>query len=612
MPHEENVTYAVRGRVFDVRGHELALALSLNGANRTLNLSVNTTPGAIGTFETNVTLSRQVNRITVAATDPNRRWSPEYGGDNRTVGRDVLRLDGDGLPDFYELNVTGTDPLGPDSNASRTSFNESGNNVTDGAEDFDNDGETAAQAYWFDLDPLDNDTDGDRLRDGFELQFSGIDPLSPDTDNDTVRDSAEDLDNDSLSNRREQTAGTNPVENDTDSDTLGDAEELANGTDPLSPDTDSDGLTDPNEYELGTDPTVADTDGDGVLDGDETFSTTTENESVGASVNVTADGTTAATVTIQNETDDRIQTGTVANASASEVLDVDADAEFEEANLSIDYDEQAVGDESDLAVYTYDPELQTYVKLPSEVDAENDSVTGTTPHFSTFVAMNQTAWQNYMQSRAKPLPKYALNESFSDLSGWNCTGRVRRVVAEQSSDRNSSALNRLVTKLWHANSGLEPNVTPPPTARSAHRPLDQTQRRLNHRKQRRLTTPALLQPTPNPNPTRRRTSGPRNSLNPSRFRRTRSKSRSRCRLWRSPKSRTRAWKSWCRSGPRPGPSLSCRVKTASAPPTTSTLTRRSRTPADNTCPYGFVRKTSPVRVRHLRTSNSNATATATA
>ncbi|MFC7079153.1 hypothetical protein [Halorussus caseinilyticus] len=265
MPHEENVTYAVRGRVFDVRGHELALALSLNGANRTLNLSVNTTPGAIGTFETNVTLSRQVNRITVAATDPNRRWSPEYGGDNRTVGRDVLRLDGDGLPDFYELNVTGTDPLGPDSNASRTSFNESGNNVTDGAEDFDNDGETAAQAYWFDLDPLDNDTDGDRLRDGFELQFSGIDPLSPDTDNDTVRDSAEDLDNDSLSNRREQTAGTNPVENDTDSDTLGDAEELANGTDPLSPDTDSDGLTDPNEYELGTDPTVADTDGDGVL-----------------------------------------------------------------------------------------------------------------------------------------------------------------------------------------------------------------------------------------------------------------------------------------------------------------------------------------------------------
>ncbi|MFC7079266.1 proline-rich domain-containing protein [Halorussus caseinilyticus] len=140
MPHEENVTYAVRGRVFDVRGHELALSLSLNGANRTLDLAVNTTPGAVGTFETNVTLSRQVNRITVSATDPNRRWSPDYGGENATVGRDVLRLDGDGLPDFYELNVTGTDPLGPDSNASRTSFNESGNNITDGAEDFDNDG----------------------------------------------------------------------------------------------------------------------------------------------------------------------------------------------------------------------------------------------------------------------------------------------------------------------------------------------------------------------------------------------------------------------------------------------------------------------------------------
>ncbi|MFC7079226.1 hypothetical protein [Halorussus caseinilyticus] len=438
MPHEENVTYAVRGRVFDVRGHELALSLSLNGANRTLNLSVNTTPGAIGTFETNVTLSRQVNRITVAATDPNRRWSPEYGGENATVGRDVLRLDGDGLPDFYELNVTGTDPLGPDSNASRTSFNESGNNVTDGAEDFDSDGETVYEAYRFGLDPLDNDTDGDDLRDGFELQFRGIDPLTNDTDNDTVRDPAEDLDNDSLSNRREQAANTNPVENDTDGDTLNDSAELANGTDPLEPDTDSDGLRDPDEYAVGTDPTVADTDGDGVLDGNETFATETTNESVGAAVNISGEGNVADTVTIQNETNDRIQTGTVANASASEVLDVDADAEFEQANLSIDYDEQAVGDESDLAVYTYDPELQTYVKLPSEVDAENDSVTGTTPHFSTFVAMNQTAWQNYMQKRAKPKPKYALNESFSDLSGWNCTGSCstgagRAVIGQNSS-----------------------------------------------------------------------------------------------------------------------------------------------------------------------------------
>jgi hypothetical protein len=200
MPHDENVTYTVRGRVFDVRGHELDLVLSLNGANRTVPLSVNATPAAVGTFETNVTLTQQVNRISVSATDPNRRWSPEYDDENATTGHDLLRVDGDGLPDYYELNVTGTDPLVPDSNATHTTSNESANSIIDGVEDFDDDGETAYDAYRFGLDPLDNDTDGDSLLDGFELQFRGMDPRTADTDNDTVADSDEDLDNDTLTN----------------------------------------------------------------------------------------------------------------------------------------------------------------------------------------------------------------------------------------------------------------------------------------------------------------------------------------------------------------------------------------------------------------------------
>ena len=422
LPHEGNVTYAVRGRVFDVRGHELDLVLSLNGVNRTIPLAVNTTPGTVGTFEVNVTLTQQVNRIEVTATDPNRRWSPEYESENATTGRDLLRLDADGLPDYYELNVTGTDPLAPDSNSTYTASDESDNAITDGAEDFDSDGETAYDAYRFGTDPLDNDTDGDRLLDGFELQFQGMDPLTAYTDNDRVADSAEDLDSDTLSNLREQNASTSPVRPDTDRDTLNDSEEVANGTDPLALDTDDDGLTDPDEYEVGTDPTVADTDGDGVLDGNETFSTTATNETVGAAVNISGEGNVADTVTISNETNEQIQTDTVSNASASEVLHVQADAKFEQANLSIDYDEKQVENESALAVYTYDPKLQTYRKLPSSVDAENNSVTGTTPHFSTFVVLNESAWNEYMESRAKPKPTVALNETFADLGGWNCTG----------------------------------------------------------------------------------------------------------------------------------------------------------------------------------------------
>ncbi|WP_132061027.1 hypothetical protein [Halorussus amylolyticus] len=384
---------------------------------------MNTTPGTVGTFETNLTLTEQVADIDVVATDPNRRWASEDSGDaNATSSVSHLKLDGDGLPDWYELNVTGTDPLDPDSNATQTSQNESGNNATDGAEDFDSDGETAYEAYRFGTDPLDNDTDGDGLRDGFELDTRGIDPLETDTDNDSVADPAEDPDNDTLSNEREQAAGTNPIRADTDGDGLNDSAELANGTDPLVRDTDADGLNDSEELVLGTDPTDNDTDGDGVLDGNETFSTETENESVGAGVEISGEGNIAETVSIENESNEQIQTETVSNASASEVLNFEADAEFEEANLSIEYDETTVSNEKDVAVYTYNESQQTYVKLPSEVDAANNTVTGTTPHFSTFVAMNASAWEKYMDSPAKPDPNYVLEESFGNLSGWNCTG----------------------------------------------------------------------------------------------------------------------------------------------------------------------------------------------
>ncbi|USZ67281.1 hypothetical protein NGM10_11125 [Halorussus salilacus] len=425
--HDGNATYTVRGTVFDVRGHELdPLVLSQNGENRSVDLDVNTTPGTVGTFETNLSLNRTVNDVEVSATDPNRRWAseddPDADGEDPPpeTGRDRLRLDADGLPDHYELNVTGTDPLDPDSNSTRTDANESGNGVLDGAEDHDRDGVRTYYEYLFELDPHDSDTDGDGLIDGFEQDHRGIDPAEADTDDDGVSDAEEDLDGDGLTNREEQNETTNPVESDTDGDGLNDSAELSNGTDPRKQDTDDDGLNDSAELDLGTDPTNPDTDDDGVLDGNETFSTETENESVGAAVNVSGEGNVADGISIENESDERIQTDTVANASATEVLDFEAETEFEEANLSLDYEDEQVDDEEDLAMYTYNESLQTYVKLPSSVDADNDTVTGTTPHFSTFVAMNESEWTD--QGPVEPDPNYAVDEDFEDLDDWDCEG----------------------------------------------------------------------------------------------------------------------------------------------------------------------------------------------
>ena len=115
-------------------------------------------------------------------------------------------------------------------------------------------------------DPRRADTDGDGLRDGFEVRY-GLAPLDP-------RDSLADPDGDGFTNVEEQAAGTDPRHPDTDSDGLTDGDEVhLYGTDPTRTDTDGVGLTDSEEVRrYGTNPLVPDSDGDGVRDGIEVAS----------------------------------------------------------------------------------------------------------------------------------------------------------------------------------------------------------------------------------------------------------------------------------------------------------------------------------------------------
>ena len=187
------------------------------------------------------------------------------GSEVNTYGTDPLSpdSDNDGLSDSIELVIQGTDPLDEDSDD---------DHLSDGVE-----------VNTYGTDPLDEDSDDDHLSDGIEVNTYGTDPLNPDSDNDGLSDSREiaiqgtdpldaDSDDDGLNDGGEVNIhGTDPNNPDTDGDGLSDGDEVnIHGTDPNNPDTDGDGLSDGDEVNIyGTDPNNPDTDGDGLSDGDE-------------------------------------------------------------------------------------------------------------------------------------------------------------------------------------------------------------------------------------------------------------------------------------------------------------------------------------------------------
>jgi hypothetical protein len=96
-------------------------------------------------------------------------------------------------------------------------------------------------------DSTDEDDDNDNMPDDWEISF-GLEPKD-------ASDGDSDLDSDDLSNLEEFLKGTDPIDSDTDSDKLSDGVEVKEHlTDPMKKDTDSDGFSDYKEINSGTDP----------------------------------------------------------------------------------------------------------------------------------------------------------------------------------------------------------------------------------------------------------------------------------------------------------------------------------------------------------------------
>lgn len=140
------------------------------------------------------------------------------------VDQKLLDSDGDGLSDWDEINVYGTDPFNKDTD---------GDGLSDGDE-----------VLKYKTDPLNKDTDGDGLSDGDEVLKYKTDPLKKDTDGDGLTDGDEVL-----------IYKTDPLKWDTDGDGLSDGDEvLIHKTNPLKWDTDGGGMSDGAEVKLGLNP----------------------------------------------------------------------------------------------------------------------------------------------------------------------------------------------------------------------------------------------------------------------------------------------------------------------------------------------------------------------
>jgi hypothetical protein len=104
---------------------------------------------------------------------------------------------------------------------------------------------TTGTAAVYVTDPLDPDTDGDGISDGFEISL-GANPQYADA-GDFI-----DTDQDGLADSLEDEFGSSKYEPDTDSDGLPDLLEWMIGSNPLTSNTDADGLPDYAEFDLNT------------------------------------------------------------------------------------------------------------------------------------------------------------------------------------------------------------------------------------------------------------------------------------------------------------------------------------------------------------------------
>ncbi len=282
-----------------------------------------------------------------------------------------------------------------------------------------------------DTDPLNPDTDGDKLPDGYEVLTLNTDPLEVDTDGNGITDADEDFDNDNLNNLGEYTNKTEPYNPDTDEDGLLDGDEIKKyKTDPLNPDTDNDGLLDGEEGYDGTiykkygvyfDSLNPDTNGNGILDGDEVFGqskkqeVSTHDEAITeVKVDMSTNGSLERNLTIESMYGIDSMSSEV-YAMIGEPFNFETPTKFDKATITFKVDKSKLGDTKfdNLLILWYDEENQTFKEMETVHNEAASTVSTTTTHFSQYMIVDSEKWfDNWEKSFVELRKMWSGNTSY--------------------------------------------------------------------------------------------------------------------------------------------------------------------------------------------------------
>jgi len=246
-----------------------------------------------------------------------------------------------------------------------------------------------------------DDEDQDDISDLDELMITGTNPKLKDTDENGIYDANEDFDNDGMTVLEELKYGTRPRNNDSDMDGVHDRIEIFElGTKPLDEDTDEDGITDGDEILLGTNPLEEDSDFDGILDSDELIEQETElildEGSIvkDIKVSMSCSGMIKNQVFIENTMGIDMLSSEVVGLVGVPV-EINSMVDFDQATITFSYNKDMLDDtnEDDLSMMWYDEENMQYVLLEdSVIDKDNQTVSYTTTHFSTYLLVDRLKW----------------------------------------------------------------------------------------------------------------------------------------------------------------------------------------------------------------------------